>query len=330
MPRESSKSRSSKTNKTSHVLSLLTNDSESVEELAPAPEPRTSAPEEQKPAQEPAAPKPSRSRKKKTVQTDGEQAIASEIRNALEDALKAEETTPEAKPAEAAAPVREPAPVPEPEPRAEAPSVPVRFDFPSFDPPEPPSWESPYEPEKEPVVTAGPSGPEPAVTEPTPAQHARPKPPAAEPVFTPPEPPKAAPKPPKPVPEPPKAAPKPREPVPEPPKTAPRPPEPVPGPPSDTAAGPDSEPFCFNVMEALVESKAEKYIDLFGLCPCPRCRTDVVALALTRLPAKYVVATRADLVPLLSVYEGRYNAAVVSQVMRACNRVANQPRHKKS
>ena len=50
---------------------------------------------------------------------------------------------------------------------------------------------------------------------------------------------------------------------------------------------------------------------------------------LTRLPAKYVVATRADLVPLLSVYEGRYNAAVVSQVMRACNRVADQPRHKK-
>ena len=82
-------------------------------------------------------------------------------------------------------------------------------------------------------------------------------------------------------------------------------------------------------MEALVESKAEKYIDLFGLCPCSRCRTDVVALALTRLPAKYVVATRADLVPLLSVYEGRYNAAVVSQVMRACNRVADQPRHKK-
>lgn len=302
MPRESSKSRSSKTNKTSHVLSLLTNDGESVEELAPAPELQTSAPDEQKPAPEPAAPKSSRSRKKKTAQTD-EQAIASEIRNALEDALKSEETAEEAKPAEAAAPVREPAPIPEPEPepQEEAPSAPVRFDLPSFDPPEPPSWESPYESGKEPVVTAGASGPEPAETEPNPVQHASPEPPAAEPVFTPPEPPKAAPK----------------------------PPEPVPAPPSGTAAGAESEPFCFNVMEALVESKAEKYIDLFGLCPCPRCRTDVVALALTRLPAKYVVATRADLVPLLSVYEGRYNAAVVSQVMRACNRVANQPRHKK-
>lgn len=300
MPRESSKSRSSKTNKTSHVLSLLTNDGDNVDEFASPPEAQASAPEEQKPAPEPAAPKPSRSRKKKTAQTD-EQAVASEIRNALEDALKAEETVEEPKPAKAAAPVRETAPVPElkPEPQAKAPSAPVPYDLPSFDPPEPPSWESPYEPEAEP---AGISGPEPQETAPKPAQRAKPKPPAPEPAFTPPEPPKVVSAPPKAVPEPPVV----------------------------TAAVPDDEPFCFNVMEALVESKAEKYIDLFGLCPCPRCRTDVVALALTRLPAKYVVATRADLIPLLSVYEGRYNAAVVSQVMRACNRVSNQPRHKKS
>ena len=73
-------------------------------------------------------------------------------------------------------------------------------------------------------------------------------------------------------------------PTPEPiPPSAPEPPKAAPKPITETAAVPDEEPFCFNVMEALVESKAEKYIDLFGLCPCSRCRTDVVALALTRL-----------------------------------------------
>jgi len=86
---------------------------------------------------------------------------------------------------------------------------------------------------------------------------------------------------------------------------------------------------CFNVMQALVEAKTEKYIKLFGLCTCSRCRTDVVALALTNLPAKYLVATSKEMVPLLSVYEGQYSAAVISQVMNACRRVMAHPRHHK-
>jgi len=86
---------------------------------------------------------------------------------------------------------------------------------------------------------------------------------------------------------------------------------------------------CFNVMQALVEAKTEKYIKLFGLCTCSRCRTDVVALALTNLPAKYLVATSKEMVPLLSVYEGQYSAAVISQVMNACRRVMAHPRHRK-
>ena len=38
-------------------------------------------------------------------------------------------------------------------------------------------------------------------------------------------------------------------------------------------------------MLGLVEEKAERYVKMFGLCPCPRCVADVKALALTRLPA---------------------------------------------
>ena len=341
MPRETSKSRSTKTNKTSHVLSLLTSDGDSEDELSLAP--GEQAADEQKTEPEP---KPSRSRKKKTVQPTeqptppDEQAIASEIRNALEEALKAEELAEENKPTP---PLQEavPVPKPEPEPQEEAPSAPVNFDLPSFELPEAPLWESPFAPEPEFEAF----NPEPLEMEPEPVQPSEAKPTVMESGFTLPpkaaaeppavsEPPKAAPIPPQAVPEPPKAAPTPPQAVPETPKTAfsplkavPESPKIVPQPPISAAAGPDDEPFCFNVMEALVESKVEKYIDLFGLCPCSRCRTDVVALALTRLPAKYVVATRADLVPLLSTYEGRYNAAVVSQVMRACNRVANQPRH---
>ncbi len=85
--------------------------------------------------------------------------------------------------------------------------------------------------------------------------------------------------------------------------------------------------FCFNITQALVEAKVDKYIKLFGLCDCPRCRIDVIALALTNLPPKYVVAREHEMVPLLSVYEGKYNAAIVSQVMNACKLVMEHPRH---
>lgn len=154
--------------------------------------------------------------------------------------------------------------------------------------------------------------PEPAVSAPVPREHA----PAAY------------------APEPPAAG---QEPRPEPP--APKP-EAQPAPQPETALrqdaasghglGPQSEledVFCFNITQTLVEQKVDKYIELFGLCRCPRCRIDVIALALSNLPAKYVVARRHEMVPLLSIYEGKYNAAIISQVMNACKQVMEHPRH---
>jgi hypothetical protein len=89
------------------------------------------------------------------------------------------------------------------------------------------------------------------------------------------------------------------------------------------------EYICFNVTQALVEDKATKYIKMFGLCPCARCRIDVIALALSNLPPKYVVAKPHDLVPRLSLYEQKYNAAVVTQVMSACRKVLDRPHHER-
>lgn len=107
-------------------------------------------------------------------------------------------------------------------------------------------------------------------------------------------------------------------------------PEPVLRPVREEAPSEDSGDHgvvCYNMMQALVEAKADKYIRLFGLCTCPRCRVDVIALSLTNLPAKYVVASSKDIAPLATVYEGKYNAAIVSQVMNACKRVMEHPRH---
>lgn len=82
-----------------------------------------------------------------------------------------------------------------------------------------------------------------------------------------------------------------------------------------------------NVMQSLVEEKVDKYIRLFNLCTCPRCKIDVIALTLSNLPPKYVVVQQNEAIPMLSVYESRYNAMVISQVMWACKKVMDNPRH---
>lgn len=82
-----------------------------------------------------------------------------------------------------------------------------------------------------------------------------------------------------------------------------------------------------NVMQALVEEKAPKYIEMFGICSCPRCTADVKALALTTLPPKYAVMEKGDVIPMLTVYEGRFSTALTAQIIKACERVSSNPRH---
>lgn len=149
---------------------------------------------------------------------------------------------------------------------------------------------------------------------------------------------------PEPIPEPepdpqpePKPTPEPEpEPVPEPelkaePAPQPEPePEPAPQPepePEPSAEDPMEDITYINVMQAIVEDRVDKYMKKFKMCSCHRCRTDVVALTLTSLPAKYIVIPEHNSVPMLSIYESRYNAAVTAQLIAACQQVSAHPRH---
>ena len=87
------------------------------------------------------------------------------------------------------------------------------------------------------------------------------------------------------------------------------------------------ETACENIMQLLVEEKADHYMGLFGLCRCSRCRNDILALALNQLPPKYVVMPVHELTPRLSIYEGRFSSAVTAQILRACKEVLEHPRH---
>jgi competence protein ComFB len=82
-----------------------------------------------------------------------------------------------------------------------------------------------------------------------------------------------------------------------------------------------------NIMERLVEASVRRYMEMFGLCTCPRCVADVKALALTDLPAKYVVVEKRAEGPRTTLYEGRYRTAVTAQILRACKTVMENPHH---
>lgn len=89
----------------------------------------------------------------------------------------------------------------------------------------------------------------------------------------------------------------------------------------------DSDTTYVNVMESLVEEKANKYIDMFGLCKCPRCVADVKAYALNHLNPKYVVMHTGEVIPRITLYENKFSAAVTAQILNACKIVMDHPRH---
>ena len=77
----------------------------------------------------------------------------------------------------------------------------------------------------------------------------------------------------------------------------------------------------------LVEETLERYVTLFHLCDCPRCLADAQALALSRLPAKYVVLSESAFTPMMSLYRAKYDSIVTTQVVYACKQIMDAPRH---
>lgn len=86
----------------------------------------------------------------------------------------------------------------------------------------------------------------------------------------------------------------------------------------------------YNVIQALVEDKAAKYMQMLEMCMCPRCQADVKALALSNLSPKYIVMQSSEITPMLSVYEGKFGSAVTAQILSACQIVRDNPRHPKA
>ena len=92
-------------------------------------------------------------------------------------------------------------------------------------------------------------------------------------------------------------------------------------------APPEVDYEFINVMEYTVKENLLEYMHRFGVCTCSRCQADVMALALTRLPAKYIVVPKNAVSPLLSFYSGRFNVSLMTELTKACFQILDNPRH---
>ena len=89
----------------------------------------------------------------------------------------------------------------------------------------------------------------------------------------------------------------------------------------------EDEAEVINVMYQLALDKLDKYIKMFGLCNCQRCRNDVLATALNTLPPKYLVIKPADLTLRGDLYAAKYGSDITAQILHACKQVMDTPRH---
>ncbi len=111
---------------------------------------------------------------------------------------------------------------------------------------------------------------------------------------------------------------------PEPVRRAPSVPDPVP---QTVKAAETEEHFYYNIAQSIVEAKVDNFIRITETCNCERCRLDVMALALTNLPPKYVVTKNTELIPRLGMYEQKNSAEISAQILNACITVKARPHH---
>ena len=285
--------KNAKSSKTAHVLNLLApgGENEAIRPPAVSQAEPASSPEDAAaaPVPEAAAAPVEASRPLTPPILEVARSNDEQVSLQIKDALESELLSELGDvPSTGAAPALEPKPEPAPEPE------PVPEPEPELEPiPEPASG---LKPVSEPV-------PQPEFTpelEPQPAPEAASEPePEAETI-------------PEPASEP--------EPIPE--------PEPLPAPiPAPHPAPDPNDLVVINIMEALVEEKAPRYIKMFGLCSCKRCEADVKALTLTNVQPAYIVRRRAEAHAMLTVYESRYNSTIFAQLTRACKAVMDSPRH---
>lgn len=83
-----------------------------------------------------------------------------------------------------------------------------------------------------------------------------------------------------------------------------------------------------NYMEDVVISYVDKVITQdTDFCGCPRCRLDVIAMALNDVKPKYVVTPKGFAYARMDNLEAQFEADTIVSVSKALKAVKEHPRH---
>lgn len=87
----------------------------------------------------------------------------------------------------------------------------------------------------------------------------------------------------------------------------------------------DTQPtILVNAMENIVLEKLDSVLSRCQSCKCDRCKKDIVAKALNKLPPRYMVLAEGQLTPDV---DPQTNAQVISAMIQAVLAVRTNPRH---
>jgi len=82
-----------------------------------------------------------------------------------------------------------------------------------------------------------------------------------------------------------------------------------------------------NYMEDIVLNNLNLLLEKEDMCKCEKCRLDIMALALNRLPSKYVVTQKGHVYAKLAELELQLKADIIRELTRAIEIVKKNPQH---
>jgi len=82
-----------------------------------------------------------------------------------------------------------------------------------------------------------------------------------------------------------------------------------------------------NYMEDCVEDMLPSVLAELNGCRCDRCKMDIMAFVLNKLPPKYVVTRKGHLYTKLSALQTQFDVDIISAITQASNLISTRPRH---
>ncbi len=84
----------------------------------------------------------------------------------------------------------------------------------------------------------------------------------------------------------------------------------------------------YNYMEDIVKDTLEDLVSKKGdICKCGKCKLDMMARALNRLPPKYIVSDKGRIFTKLQEVEVQFRADVARELTKAISHITKNPQH---